>query len=128
MAGQTPKSPPAPLGFGQPFLRDATIWTITDWDLRVGEVCKIKVFETEAPHFKSSLASGAKSVYTIPMVKVRRYSELKQEEAVRRLRVMHSRGTRHAAKQQRRVSLVGNGAKWRITNLKKVSAAMAKWA
>jgi hypothetical protein len=59
---------------------------------------------------------------------MRRYSEFKAAEAARRLSVMRSRGTRHAAKQQRRISLVGDGAKWRITNLKQVSAAMAKWA
>jgi hypothetical protein len=62
------------------------------------------------------------------MVKAHRYSELKEAEAACRLRVMRSRGTRNASKIQRRVSLVGDGAKWRITNLKKVSAAMAKWA
>jgi hypothetical protein len=32
-----------------------------------------------------------------------------------------------AAEQQRRASLVGNGAKWRITNLKQVAQAIAKW-
>jgi hypothetical protein len=30
--------------------------------------------------------------------------------------------------RQRQVSLVGGGAKWQITNLPQVLAAMAKWA
>ena len=29
---------------------------------------------------------------------------------------------------QRRASLVGNGAKWRITNLNQVARAIARWA
>jgi len=29
--------------------------------------------------------------------------------------------------RQRQVSLVGDGAKWRITNLRQVAGAMAKW-
>jgi hypothetical protein len=41
---------------------------------------------------------------------------------------MGSKGTRLAAKQQRRVSLAGDGAKWRITNWRRVTTAMAKWA
>lgn len=39
------------------------------------------------------------------------------------------RSPQAAAAQQRRASLVGNGAKWRITNLNEVARAMAKkWA
>jgi hypothetical protein len=33
-----------------------------------------------------------------------------------------------AAALQQRASLVGNGAKWRITNFKQVAQAIAKWA
>jgi len=33
-----------------------------------------------------------------------------------------------AAALQRRASLVGDGAKWRITNLNQVARAIAKWA
>jgi hypothetical protein len=33
-----------------------------------------------------------------------------------------------AAREQRRTSLVGDGAKWRITNFKQVARAMSKWA
>ena len=33
-----------------------------------------------------------------------------------------------AAAQQRRASLVGDGAKWRITNFKQVARAMSQWA
>lgn len=38
------------------------------------------------------------------------------------------RSPRAAAAQQRRASLVGAGAKWRITNLNQVARAIAKWA
>jgi len=31
-------------------------------------------------------------------------------------------------REQRRASLVGDGAKWRITNFKQVARAMSKWA
>jgi hypothetical protein len=61
-------------------------------------------------------------------MKSSRFEAIKKQEAAHRLTVMRSRGTRSAARVQRRVSLVGDGAKWRITNLPQVVAAMAKWA
>jgi hypothetical protein len=61
-------------------------------------------------------------------MKVPLYSEIKKQEAKRRLAVMRHRGSRSAVARQRQVSLVGNGAKWRITNLRQVAEAMAKWA
>ena len=66
--------------------------------------------------------------YCFSTVKARRYSEIKQREADSRSAVMGSKGTRTAARQQRRVSLAGDGAKWRITNWGQVAEAMAKWA
>ncbi len=61
-------------------------------------------------------------------VKARQHNEIKQHEANRRMAVMRTKGTRAAARMQRRVSLVGDGAKWRITNWQQVATAMAKWA
>jgi hypothetical protein len=61
-------------------------------------------------------------------VKVPRYREIKAQEAKHRRVVMKQRGSRSAMLRQRAVSLVGDGAKWRITNLPQVLAAMAKWA
>jgi hypothetical protein len=61
-------------------------------------------------------------------VKVTRYSEIKKHEVEHRRLVMQRRGTPSALAQQRRVSLAGNGAKWRITNWQQVAVAMAKWA
>ena len=61
-------------------------------------------------------------------VKVPLYSEIKAQEARHRRVVMKQRGTRSAMARQRQVSLVGGGAKWQITNLPQVLAAMAKWA
>jgi hypothetical protein len=62
------------------------------------------------------------------VVKVPLYSEIKDQEAKQRRIVMAQRGSRTALACQREVSLVGDGAKWRITNLRQVAMAMAKWA
>ncbi len=56
------------------------------------------------------------------------YRKIKQQEAQHRRVVVKARRTRLAMARQRQVSLVGDGAKWRITNLSQVLAAMAKWA
>jgi hypothetical protein len=63
-------------------------------------------------------------------VKVLRHSEVKEKEANRRLTTVRQarKGLCSAAALQRRSSLVGGGAKWRITNLRQVAGAMAKWA
>jgi len=61
-------------------------------------------------------------------VKVPLYSKIKAQEAKSRRLVIRQRGSRTAMAHQRQVSLVGNGAKWQITNLHQVAAAMAKWA
>ncbi len=37
------------------------------------------------------------------------------------------RSPQAAAALQRRASLVGNGAKWRITNFEQVARALSKW-
>jgi len=59
-----------------------------------------------------------------------RFKELKKQEANRRMSALRQarKGPREALAQQRRASLVGNGAKWRITNFRQVASAMAKWA
>ena len=58
------------------------------------------------------------------------FSEIKRQEAKRRLiATKQARKTfSSAATLQRRASLVGSGVKWRITNLRQVADAMAKWA
>jgi hypothetical protein len=60
------------------------------------------------------------------------FRELKQQEAQNRMAAIRSRARRSpqvAAKEQKRASLVGNGTKWRITNLNEVARALAKkWA
>jgi len=56
------------------------------------------------------------------------YRKIKNQEAKHRRVVIKQRGSRSAMALQRQVSLVGDGAKWRITNLPQVLAAMAKWA
>ena len=63
-------------------------------------------------------------------MKVLRHSEVKENEANRRLATVRQarKGLRSAAALQNRSSLVGGGAKWRITNLRQVAGAMAKWA
>ena len=61
-------------------------------------------------------------------MKASRYNAIKQHEASCRVAVVRSKGTRRSAGEQQRVSLLGDGSQWRITNWRKVSAAMAKWA
>ena len=58
---------------------------------------------------------------------IRQMKKLEAENrmaAIRRAR----RNPAAAAAEQRRASLVGNGAKWRITNLNQIARAIAKWA
>lgn len=57
------------------------------------------------------------------------FRELNKQEARNRMAAIRKarRSPQAAAEQQRRASLVGDGAKWRITNLKQVAKAMAKW-
>jgi hypothetical protein len=59
------------------------------------------------------------------------FGELKRREAQSRMAAARKarRSPQAAAALQRRASLVGDGAKWRITNFKDVARAMAKqWA
>jgi hypothetical protein len=62
-------------------------------------------------------------------VKNSRHNEIKLHEANRRQTVARQarKSPRTAAGLQRRVSLAG-GTQWRITNLRQVAGAMAKWA
>jgi hypothetical protein len=55
---------------------------------------------------------------------------IKRQEARQRVAAVRlaRRSSRTARKVQRRVSLTGTGAKWRITNLRQVARAMAAWA
>ena len=58
------------------------------------------------------------------------FNQMKRQEAQSRMAAIRKarRSPAAAAAQQKRASLVGNGAKWRITNLNEVARAMAKWA
>jgi hypothetical protein len=61
-------------------------------------------------------------------VKKMTFREMKRQEAENRMAAIRRarRSPAAAAAEQRRASLVGNGAKWRITNLNEVARAMAK--
>jgi hypothetical protein len=63
-------------------------------------------------------------------VKTVNFSEVKRQEEASRMAAVRKarRSPATAAKLQRRASLVGDGAKWRITNFKQVARAMSKWA
>jgi hypothetical protein len=76
----------------------------------------------------SWLDSRGEPEYSVVVVKVPLFSEIKEQEAKQRRIVKAQRGSKTALARQREVSLVGDGAKWRITNLRQVAAAMAKWA
>jgi hypothetical protein len=63
-------------------------------------------------------------------VKTVSFHQMKRQEAQSRMANLRQarRSPKAAAALHRRVSLVGNGAKWRITNLNEVARAIAKWA
>jgi hypothetical protein len=63
-------------------------------------------------------------------VKTVNFNEVKRQEAQSRMAAARKarRSPQAAAKLQHRASLVGNGAKWRITNFKQVARAMSQWA
>jgi hypothetical protein len=56
------------------------------------------------------------------------FRQMKKQEAENRMAAIRRarRSPAAAAAQQKRASLVGNGAKWRITNFKQVARAMSK--
>jgi len=56
------------------------------------------------------------------------FRQMKKQEAENRMAAIRRarRSPAAAAAEQRRASLVGNGAKWRITNLNEFVRAMAK--
>jgi len=62
-------------------------------------------------------------------VKAVNFNAVRRQEARSRMADLRAarRSPRTAAKIQRRVSLVGDGSKWRITNLNEVARAMARW-
>ncbi len=63
-------------------------------------------------------------------VKTVSFNQMKRQEAQSRMAAIRKarRNPAAAAALQRRASLVGAGAKWRIINLDQVARAIAKWA
>jgi len=63
-------------------------------------------------------------------VKAVSFETVKKQEAASRMAAIRKarRSPQAAAALQKRASLVGDGAKWRITNFKQVARAMSKWA
>jgi hypothetical protein len=57
------------------------------------------------------------------------FNELKRRKERNRMAALRRarRIPMAAEEEQRRASLVGNGAKWRITNLNEVALAIARW-
>jgi hypothetical protein len=71
---------------------------------------------------------GKQNAVNVDSVKKMSFREIKRREAQSRMAALRKarRGPRAAAALQRRASLVGDGAKWRITNLLEVARAMAR--
>jgi hypothetical protein len=67
-------------------------------------------------------------IISISWVKKMSFNQIKRQEAQSRMAAIRRarRSPAAAAAEQRRASLVGNGAKWRITNLNEAVRAMAK--
>lgn len=74
--------------------------------------------------FRARIAVCISTVKTVNFNAVKRQKARSRMAAVRQAR----RDPQAAAALQRRASLVGSGAKWRITNLNQVARAIAKWA
>jgi hypothetical protein len=57
------------------------------------------------------------------------FKEMKRQEAESRMAAVRKarRSPQAASKLQHRASLVGDGAKWRITNWNQVARAITKW-
>lgn len=87
------------------------------------------VFWTAVRRF-GKLARETSLRYSFIRVKTVDFNAVKRQESRSRMTAMRNarRSPQAAATQQRRASLVGNGAKWRITNFKQVARAMSKWA
>ena len=62
-------------------------------------------------------------------MKVMSFAQMKRQEAQSRMAAIRKARRSPAAEAalQRRASLVGDGAKWRITNLNEVARAIARW-
>ena len=76
------------------------------------------------PCFQLQFAVSVSSVKTVSFNQMKRQEAQSRMAAIRKAR----RNPAAAAALQRRASLVGDGAKWRITNLDQVARAIAKWA
>jgi hypothetical protein len=65
----------------------------------------------------------------ISPVKKISFKQIKRQEAESRMAAIRRArcSPAAAAAEQKRASLVGDGAKWRITNFKQVARALAKW-
>jgi hypothetical protein len=63
-------------------------------------------------------------------VKTVNFNEVKRQEAQSRMAAVRKarRSPQAAAALQQRASLVGKGARWRITNFKQVARTMSQWA
>jgi hypothetical protein len=66
----------------------------------------------------------------VPPLKKVSFKQIKRQEAESRMAAIRRarRSPASAAAEQKRASLVGDGAKWRITNLNQVARAIGKWA
>jgi hypothetical protein len=73
---------------------------------------------------------GPRIAACISPVKTADFNDVKRQEAQNRMAAVRQarRSPQAAGRLQRRASLVGHGAKWRITNFKQVARAMSKWA
>jgi hypothetical protein len=96
-------------------------------DLRRSETAELKNCPQDNAAARLPLTFGCGiclSVKTVDFSAVKRQEARSRMAAARKAR----RSPRAAAELQQRASLVGNGAKWRITNFKQVARAMSRWA
>ena len=85
--------------------------------------------KAKTPSDNSKLGDNKIPIY-ISSVKTMSFNQMKRQETQSRMAAVRKarRGPKAAAALQHRASLVGDGAKWRITNLNQVARAIARWA
>jgi len=83
---------------------------------------------TRLPDYRNLRSSANCGMYGF--VKTVNFNAVKRQEASNRMAAARNARSspQAAAALQQRASLVGNGAKWRITNFKQVARAMSQWA
>jgi hypothetical protein len=104
---------------------------ISNYDLNHFDLTRFILKQNEWASFHREACLSPRIAVCISLVKTVNFNTVKRLEARSRVRLAReaARSPKAAAAIQKRVSLVGDGAKWEITNLKQFArAAAGRWA